>query len=138
MNKHLLFIMGITVAGAAAAQTDGISPTNDALAVDSTAFVPDSVQGISFTTAQIDEVERASTAAARAREERAQARASVRTSAEEPAARGSSGSAKRTPSGAKLSLDRATDPKGTKHWKRMRARSIRKDPDSPPGTTPVY
>ena len=143
MNKIILPIFGATLASAACAQTVTVDgpPANDTLTttVDTTAYRPDSTQSIAFTRSQIDDIERASSEAARAREERAAARAaSSAAGSGATTTKSSSKSVKRSGSGRQLSLAQATDAEGRKHWKRMSKRSVRKDPDSPPGTTPAY
>ncbi|HMC97066.1 MAG TPA: hypothetical protein VKG92_05420 [Flavobacteriales bacterium] len=140
MNKILFAVLGIALTGAASAQTDPDSTRlgqgTSAVVKDSTAYMPDSVQSISFTRERIDGIERASTERTRAREERANARAASAASNSAGTSSGSGKSINRK-GGSRLSLAEATDPEGRKHWTRLSKKSTRRDPDSPPGTTTV-
>ena len=137
MKKMIVSIGASLLAGAGMAQSDSLR-TQD-LMEDSTAYVPDSVQGIAFTRNQIEALEYDAHAAARAREERKSARASKSTAAPVAKPEKASGKgAKRKPGGSRFSLDLLTDRTGSKHWRRMNKRSTRRSPDSPPGTVAAH
>jgi hypothetical protein len=133
MNRIIISMLGAALSGAVVAQTVDDSAAFSTDPQGTVATAPDSAR---YATFGVMESEPPSTAA-RARSERASTRSagSASSSDESGSSTGRSGKAiSRTKDGPTVSVARAMDPEGRKHWTRTNRRSTRAAKGSPPGT----
>ncbi|MEO8067608.1 MAG: hypothetical protein ABI599_07950 [Flavobacteriales bacterium] len=141
MKRIIVPFLVVALAGSACAQTAGDTTYGNTSpeVFDTTAQQPDTARYATFGSMETVDATPRPSAAARAREERASARASGTPGATPSTGSSASraGKAQKRTNGAELNIQRALDPEGRKHWKRMNKRSTRQAKGSPPGTVPV-